>query len=172
MADVKDPDPLSAATTTEEKPTDNAVETPNTTKDPNASAAADVKGLLAELKAEGGLDQPEDAEEKADDANGVGKVEQPKEETTATVESGEKKEEKPETEAASQDSASNSKSESKEGERKKTGYERSSRDYDSRRGGPKKPFRDYQANVKTDFSSVKESNDPDAIRKQVYKPSS
>jgi len=194
MANVKDPDPPTTTATTDDKPTDSGVETTKdapkkpaegksaevkpaewksaevkpaeykpveekTTDEKNAAAAADVQNLLAELKAEGSLDQPA-AEEIT---NGVEKVEDSQ--TKPTSESTEKPEEKVDTKAAPQEKESRDsegKSESKYDSRdRRGGYHRGS----GARDLPKR--KDYQANVKTDFSKVKESSDHDEIRKQV-----
>jgi hypothetical protein len=197
MANVKDPDPPTTTATTDDKPTDSGVETTKdapkkpaegksaevkpaewksaevkpaeykpveekTTDEKNAAAAADVQNLLAELKAEGSLDQPA-AEEIT---NGVEKVEDSQ--TKPTSESTEKPEEKVDTKAAPQEKESRDsegKSESKYDSRdRRGGYHRGS----GARDLPKR--KDYQANVKTDFSKVKESSDHDEIRKQVSIP--
>lgn len=125
-----------------------ATDAANAPIDQNAQGAEDAKNLLAELKGENGVETKE--------TNGATKVES-----------------KPQDDTESKETAQPERK-----ERSDRGDRRDNRDnHDGGRGGRggrggsrggRGNFRNFKDNIKSDFTNQEVSDDPVAIRKQVY----
>jgi hypothetical protein len=125
----------------------------------NASAEQDVQNILAELKADAApaAEKPDAPEEKKEDTHANGNKDTS---DKADADAEAKEEERIVAAAAKLGQEDRSKDSGS-----RTGGHRPSRG--GNRGGKRTNYRD---NVKTDFSSLKETSDPVEIRKQVSLP--